>query len=108
KHNGLFVQDLSGRNIRAGRGEEHSFCESAMHKVCEESAAIPTGERRATKVNEINFNSFVYILRQTGEKRLLRRQLIERGVNKIDAQDTDGFLLKDTRNVAHVDVQHNI
>jgi len=38
----------------------------------------------------------------------LRLQLIERGVDKIDPQNTDGFLLKDVGRIAQIDVQQEL
>ena len=35
-------------------------------------------------------------------------QFIERGVDEIDAENADGFLLEDIRRIAHVDVQQDV
>ena len=37
--------------------------------------------------------------------RHLRRDSIERGIDEVDAQNTDGLLLEDIGRIAHIDVQ---
>src|SRR5215472_314987 len=109
EHDGLLVQKLRGRNRGACRGKKHSLGESGVHEVCQERGAIPASERGAAKVNEVDFDSFFLdVLCQPGEKRVLRLLLIKGGVDEIDAQNTDGFLLKDIRGIPHVNVQQNL
>ncbi len=73
KHNSFLVQGLCGRDVGAVGGKEHSLCESRVYEVCQERSAIPIGKRRATKMNEIDFDSSFYdILCQAAEKRFFR------------------------------------
>src|SRR5215469_2567976 len=109
KHNSLLVQKLRGGDRGVCRGEKHCLGESGMYEVCHERGAIPAGECEAAKINEVDFDSFFLdVLCQAGEKRFLCLLLIKRGVDEIDAQDTDGFLLKDIRGIPQVNVQQNL
>ncbi len=82
---------------------------SLTHEVCQERGAIPAGEGGATKIHEVDFDAFLDdLLRQTIEKGFLRVYLIERGVDEIDAQNTDGFLLQDIGRIAHINVQQEL
>ena len=73
EHNGFLVQDLIEGNGGAGRAVEHRLGESCVHEVCQKRGAIPAGERRAAKINEVDFDSFFHDFCQAGEKRFLRR-----------------------------------
>ena len=47
-------------------------------------------------------------LRHAFQKRFLGLQFVERRVDEIDAENTDGFLLEDIGRIEHVDVQQDV
>ncbi len=109
KHQRFFVERFGGRNRSVLRGEVHRLGESFADQVSEHSAAIPTFKRRPAKIDVVDLDAFVdHVFAQARKKRILGLQLVVRGVNQIDAENADGFLLQDVRIVAHINVQQHV
>src|ERR1700722_4432637 len=74
----------------------------------QQDTAIPTFECRPAKIHEVDLDSLFDVLCQACQKRFLGLQFIERRVNKIDAENADGFLLENVGGIAHIDVQQDV
>jgi hypothetical protein len=61
------------------------------------------------KIDVVDFDALLDdVLCHAFQKRFLGLQFVERSVDEIDAENTDGFLLKDIGTVEQVDVHEHI
>src|SRR3984893_8781078 len=109
KHNGFLVENLSRGNRGALGGEKYRLCESLTNQLDHQGTAIPTLECWPAKIHVVDLDSLRDdVLRQAFQKGFLDLQFIERGIDEVDAQNTDGLLLEDIRRIAHIDVQQDV
>src|ERR1700744_1467524 len=94
KHDSFLVENLGRRNDRTLGGEKYHLCESRTHQVNLQGTAIPALEGCPAKVHIVDLDSLSGdVLHQALQKLFLGLAFIERGINEVDSQDADGFLL---------------
>src|SRR5450631_905292 len=109
KHDGSLVENLGRGNSGALGGEKYRLSESSTNQVDQQGRTIPTLECRPAKIYVVDLDSLGDdVFCQAFQKRFPGLPFIERGVDEVDPENTDGLLLEDIRRIAHIDVQQDI
>ncbi len=105
---GALVEHLGGLDDLSLGGEHGRLGQAAVHQLEAHQPVIDPGEGRPGELDQVNVDPLVRESVEQVAQEGDRRDLVERGVDQVDAQDAHRLLLQGRLAVEEADVQHDL